>query len=138
MRKNYQKKLNKLIRQLNQSIAEDPLWKGRFVFFQTRTSWWRFDDCSGGLLTSFIRGYDKETGYYHDYRLEYAPWIRVIYWRISTNIVNTFIVKDLDIWANTTRKEYIAEDYTKVKVDISKLAAMPYNFYMNIKDFKTA
>ena len=34
MRKAYQRKFNKCIRALNKGIANDNLWRGRFIFLQ--------------------------------------------------------------------------------------------------------
>ena len=68
MRKVYQREFNKRIRALNKNIANDELWRGRFVFLQRDARWWRFSDGSGGELIVFVRGYDKKTGYYKDYK----------------------------------------------------------------------
>ena len=82
LRKKYQRELNKKIRALNKNIENDNLWRGRFVFYQKDAHWYVFEDGSGGELIAFIRAYDKKTGYYHDYRLEFTPWRKTINWHI--------------------------------------------------------
>ena len=60
MWKKYQSKLNKKIKILNKDIAEDNLWRGRFIFRQIEAGWEKFDDKSG-ILRVIIRAYDKKT-----------------------------------------------------------------------------
>ena len=68
-RKAYQCKLNKEIKMVNKGIESDSLWKGRFKFFQRESNYENFEDNSGGILYATIRGYDKKTGYYKDFRI---------------------------------------------------------------------
>ena len=97
-----QKKLTKLIREMNKDIEKDNLWLGRFYMMQRRTMWYEFPstidnkDASGYLMAQ-IRCYDKITGYYHDYIIEYAPYLYIQYGRIW-KVMNDFITKDLGVW----------------------------------------
>ena len=129
MRKKYQKDLNRKIRDLNKNIENDELWNGRFIFHIMATEFERFDDGSGGMLYAIIRGYDKHTGYYKDYRLEYAPYIdKHCGWSIW-KIGNKFITEDTDTYKNG-HNPYQEDkiDYTKIKIDdnIWKFKYYPY------------
>ena len=94
LRKQYQRKFNKLVRKVNLNLANDSLWKGRFIFRQTDASFEEFEDHSGGILYVRIRGYDKSTSFYKDFLLDYAPYLLDYHlWRI----VNDFIVEDTGV-----------------------------------------
>ena len=131
MRKKYQSGLNKKIRTLNKSCENDELWLGRFVFYQKDCHWKRFEDGSGGILTAFIRAYDKKTGVYKDYRLEYAPYYLTINWHISMDIANDFIVNVIDVWAEDPGPRESIQDWRKVKINLDKIMSKPWNFYEN-------
>jgi len=136
MRKKYQKQFNNKIRQLNKSVENDNLWRGRFIFLQKNAKWWKFCDNSGGELIVFVRAYDKKTGYYHDYRIEYGPWMSTFNWHLTMDIGNKFITEDAEIWKKEQRPSIeTAEDFTNVKVDVDKLMAKPWNFYVSSEYF---
>lgn len=61
MRKKAQRYINKCVHALNKNIAEDYLWRGRFVARQVDAAWERFDDRSGGILEVAIELRDKKT-----------------------------------------------------------------------------
>lgn len=130
MRRQYQRKFNRKIHRLNRQIEEDRLWLGRFIFLQKNAFWYKFEDNSGGQLAVFIRGYDKKTGYYHDYRIEYAPWMHFFDSHLITDVANAFIVKHAKVWTEEDPPRIeTAIDYSKTKVDVKKLMAEPWNFY---------
>ena len=116
LRKKYQHKLNKLIKELNKAIESDSLWNGRFVFHIMDSDFERFKDGSGGLLYVIIRGYDKKTEIYKDYTLSYAPYLNFTDFDIL-KIANKFITKDTDTWKNGNNPYNEKIDYTKVKID---------------------
>lgn len=128
LRRKYQRKLNKIVKNINKSIEEDSLWNGRFVFHIMATDFERFSDGSGGMLYTIIRGYDKKSKVYKDYILQYAPFLpfaQANIWRI----VNKFITEDTDTWhnGNNPYKE-VKIDYRKIKIDknIWSLKYYPY------------
>lgn len=132
-RKFYQRKFNKHIHILNKNITEDNLWQGRFIFLQKDAHFWKFSDNSGGELIVFVRGYDKKTGYYKDYRIEFAPWLQTSAFKLW-GIANDFIVNGSGVWEQSERPSIkTAEDFTKVKVDIEDLMRKPLNFYVSYK-----
>jgi hypothetical protein len=133
MRRDYQRKFNKKMRELNQNIMKDDLWRGRFVFLQKDAQWSEFADHSGGILIAWVRAYDKQTGYYHDYHIEYAPWMTFFNWHLTMDVGNKFIVEHADVWRNDDSRPSIktAIDYTKIKVDVAELMRKPSNHYIN-------
>ena len=139
LRRSYQRKLNKVVKDMNENIANDDLWKGRFVFHIMATEFEKFSDGSGGLLHAIIRGYDKAEGYYKDYIIAYAPWLHysdIDVWRIG----NGFITEDSGTYKNGNPfkdKENIP-DYTKVKVhkNIWNLKETKLNFYISFEIYK--
>ena len=116
LRKEYQHKLNKLIKEVNKAIENDSLWNGRFVFHIMVTDFERFSDNSGGMLYTIIRGYDKKSKMYKDYDLQYAPYLSFAHVDIWST-VNNFITKDTDTWYNGNNPYKDKTDYTKIKID---------------------
>lgn len=115
LRKKYQHKLNKLVKNINKEIEEDSLWQGRFVFHIMETFFERFEDGSGGMLYAIIRGYDKNTQAYKDYIIEYASFFRFAkldLWKKA----NKFITEDTDTWTKGNPYQE-RKDYTKIKIN---------------------
>jgi hypothetical protein len=128
MRKKYQVECNKKIKELNKACEKDDLWQGRFIFYQKDCYWEKFEDGSGGILTSIIRAYDKKTGIYKDYRFDYAPFFRTINWHLSMDIANDFIVEVVDVWREEPGPRESVKDWTKIKVDLDKIMQPRYMF----------
>lgn len=103
MRKNYQRKFNKLIRSVNKNIENDSLWLGRFVVYQTDASFQKFDDNSGGVLYAELRFIDKWNHYYWDTTLAYAPYYPFNEYHMY-ELMNKFIVGYDDAWADMPMK----------------------------------
>ena len=116
MRKEYQRKFTRLLRQANKVIREDELWLGRVEVRQISARWEEFSDGSGGILHTVLRCIDKKTRQYKDYCLEYAPWMNTINWKISMEILNKFFVEDLDVWRTGDPRNEV-QDWTKVSID---------------------
>lgn len=136
MRRTYQRKFNKLVRELNRNIANDDLWLGRFVFFQTNAAFDRFEDGSGGLMYIDLRGFDKKTGFYKDFRLDYAPWLRSAGFKVW-EIANHFIAEDSGVWDEEPRIcRANAVDYRDKAVDVDRAGKLPWNYYLTAKWFK--
>lgn len=135
MRKRYQSSLNKKIRELNKAIEEDNLWLGRFIARQTDAYWEKFSDSSGGILRVVIRMYDKKTGFYKDFILDYAPYFKTINWHISMDIVNHFIVKDLLVWERENPRAEI-KNWVNYPIKKNIFNTKEQNFYSNIKNWK--
>ena len=111
-RKVHQRAMNRLIRQMNQSIANDDLWLGRFYVKQVDAQWRQYDDKSGSELYVRLRFIDKKTGISYD-----TPFNTVNHWRFGARIywkMNWFIVEYCDVWRNDDPYNNIA-DYRSVK-----------------------
>lgn len=131
----YQKGFTKLLRALNRNIANDNLWQGRFEFRQKYYQLEKFEDGSGGVLYACIRGYDKETGYYKDYHVQYAPYLHgneYLLW----DIANGFIVKDVNIWSHTPspRDDGFKKNYTNLHIP-DKVMQEPFNWFLNYQSW---
>ena len=115
MWKKYQSKLNKKIKVLNKDIAEDNLWRGRFIFRQIEAGWEKFDNKSG-ILRVIIRAYDKKTKLFRDYSLDYCPSFASVDWSLSMDICNNFIINFLQVWKyeNPYKERF---DWTSVDVN---------------------
>lgn len=109
-RKKAQKKINKSVRALNQNIANDNLWRGRFVLRQTDANWERFEDGSGGILTAWIEIRDLKTGLYMGFRLD--NYDRG--WRLWEN-GNKFIAEYSGVWDDIDVVKNDKTDWSKVK-----------------------
>jgi len=96
-RKRAQRGANKIIRELNQNVAKDDLWRGRFKCKQIGADWYRFEDGSGGILYMDIRIIDKKTGYYKDFRWDHLNSYPNSGWHVWEGL-NNFIVQDLAVW----------------------------------------
>lgn len=126
--KKYQYQLNKKIKDLNKNIANDTLWNGRFEFRQKESEFEIFPDGSGAILHALIRAYDKETTYYKDFWVDYAPWSSFNDWYIW-KMANDFITKDTGVWEFENPREN-KKDYTNIHIS-DKLMKMDYNFWIS-------
>lgn len=138
LRKNYQRKVNKTIRNLNESILEDNLWKGRFVFKQIWTGFHRYEDGSGGSLHCIVRGYDKLTGYYKDFRMEYfgnSYFLKGDFWVMA----NDFIVEYANVWSDPYQnnlKIQTSPNFKNIPYHFPELSTYQFNFYKSYKEEK--
>lgn len=65
-RKKHQRQVNQFVRELNHAIENDPLWKGRFYARQIQSSFFIYEDRSGGRLYFRLRFFDKQKMKYFD------------------------------------------------------------------------
>lgn len=117
LRKKYQRKLNKLIKLMNENIKNDSLWRGRFYARQIQYFWYPFEDNSSGVLTAIIRFYDKKTGKTQDIPIEYfghGYFVPDHVWRA----MNDFIVDYCNVWQTEDRDSLYNDttDYSKIEV----------------------
>lgn len=91
-RKKAQRKVNRVLRELNTNILRDPLWNGRFYVGQVSSTIHPYPDGSG--LTGFVRCrfYDLKDGLTKDYWFELIDFtndfVGHIYWTMNEFIVN--------------------------------------------------
>jgi len=131
MRKKYQKNLTSALKIVNRAIRNDELWLGRFEIRQGATHFLKWDDNSGGVLYCRMRVFDKATGYYKDYRFEYAGQ----YWDWKLwEIVNKFITVDCAAWRSENPRNRV-RDYRKTAVPHNLLNAKE-NYFLKEEYFK--
>lgn len=91
--KKLQRKINALVRDLNKSMEEDDLWRGRFVIWQWNRQCRRWEDGSGVNWDAQFILYDKKTkiwkktSYYSNYNLFYD----------LAKEMNNFIIYTVDV-----------------------------------------
>lgn len=112
--KRYQNKFTKLLREWNKALDKDELWLGRFHILQIRSRWECFDDESGGILHAVVRCFDKKTRQYKDYCIQYAPWMHTINWKLGMEIINTFIVEDINVWKENPNPREDVQDWRNI------------------------
>ncbi len=105
--KKYQRMINRFIRGLNENVANDNLWRGRFYIKQKQCFCKPYDDKSG-LDTFFVFTlYDLKTGFTKDIGIEGISFeYPANGWKIWREL-NDFIVEDCDVWLN--REELFAD-----------------------------
>lgn len=97
-RKKHQRAMNKVIRDMNNSIKNDPLWLGRFYARQLDGWFEEYEDRSGASLYIRLRFYDRKTGITRD-----TSYDSVNAWRLFSHLffeMNDFIINDVKVWEN--------------------------------------
>lgn len=96
-RKKQQRKANKIIKEANQRMKDDSLWRGRFQIKQLRSDYRPFprDYCDYGNLYVELEFIDKKTGktkrsWYH------SP---LFFKNYIYTLLNNFIVIYCDVWS---------------------------------------
>lgn len=109
-RKVHQRALNKMVRALNQNIAADSLWRGRFVMRQSYAArLHRYHP-----LMVVLSMYDKKTGKRYDFFDDSNSLISWNGWRLWEKM-NWFITEYCNVWAEDPGPSIDnAPDYTKV------------------------
>lgn len=129
MRAKYHKRAMKMIHRLNKTIAEDNIWRGRFIAMNKEEKWNKFSDNSGGILYILVRMYDKKTKKYRDYRWDYMIRSSFNGWHLSMDIGNDFIVKQIKAWDEDPDPWEDTIDYNKIKINWDKINKAPYAWY---------
>lgn len=114
-RKSYQRKINKIVRNINKMMEEDDLWRGRFIVYQIRAKYHKYEDNSGVACFYCFCLYDKKTGIDKKVYMVDGNWLIYTNGYKLLEELNKFIVEDLDVW----RKEDPIEDktdYSKIKM----------------------
>lgn len=101
-------KVNKIIRELNENLKQDSLWKGRFELRQISKKCYKFPDNSGYDFYWLYRVYDKKTGkaaqkWFNEYDI-------IRSWHLW-EFVNNFIVKFSKVWEEIPKIDYNSPSY---------------------------
>ena len=109
-RKIKQRKINKIVRNMNKNLQEDNLWRGRFIVHQIYSDWESYEDGSGGCLRVTLNVRDKKTGVNKNYYFDNYSWS----WDLF-QYVNDFIIYDSHVWDNIQEVKDDITDWSKVK-----------------------
>lgn len=103
-RKKHQRKINKVVRDLNKSIESDEYWKGRFRMNQLESRMIRFDDHSGFYLLVFLECYDKKTKKSCLYLVEESQFFISEVWRAMNHFITEYLYTSA---ASEGKSEYL-------------------------------
>lgn len=120
------RKVTREIRNLNEDIKNDPMWKGRFYADSISVNYERYEDKSGVICYYDIALVDKQTGKAALYRTNTASlnfFAGKLWWAM-----NDFIVERIKVWDEKPTRE-TTKDYTKVKKLDKKFKVDDFNFY---------
>ena len=113
-RKKLQRKVNKVVREVNRSIERDTLWNGRFYITQCGSQYYRYEDGSGGQLFVRFVFVDKKTG---DFAVLHEDSVGVLLFNGNKLAwkMNEFITEYCKVWEKETRDDLYGDktDYTK-------------------------
>ena len=113
-RKKQQRIMNKEIRLINENIANDDLWKGRFFAHQLDSHFHMYEDASGAELWVTIAFCDKKTGLVWKQRDSANSWIHFnahkIFWTM-----NKFITEYSDAWKDGNHPRDDKTDYRQME-----------------------
>ena len=96
-RKKQQRKVNKIIKEVNQRMKDDSLWRGRFQIKQLRSDYRPFprDYCDYGNFYVELEFIDKKTG--KTKRSWYHP--PLFFREYIYTVLNNFIAIYCDVWS---------------------------------------
>ena len=114
-RKKHQRAINHLLKNINNNIKNDPLWKGRYCVRQVAAQWYEYEDKSGAELWVRLRFYDKKTNNTYDVADTVNHWCSFNGYHLFMEI-NQFII-DSGVWQEEPHPTYEnTPDYRDVKV----------------------
>jgi hypothetical protein len=119
--KKKQHKINKILQEMNKNIANDNLWRGRFVVHQVDRFTGVWEDNSGTWIDVVVIFIDKKTGLVVQAYLDYHNdrfFASDVWWRM-----NQFITEDVKVWDEGRKAVY--ED----TFDWNKVVITDFNKY---------
>ena len=121
--KKRQRRVNRAIRKVNKSIANDDWWLGRFEIKQIDRCWYPFEDGSGAELTVIVEIVDKENNVREVWRIDANAIERNLWYA-----VNGFIVTNPKVKLERKPGE---KDYRNIKADFHGHKAIEeLNYFM--------
>lgn len=104
-KKKAQRRINKIIRGVNESILKDDIWNGRF-YLQQLASWiYPWADNSGLTGNVYCKMIDLRTGFTKEYMFDLIDFEHPFTSHIWLT-VNKFIVEDSNVWAENPNPYY--------------------------------
>lgn len=108
--KKYIRSANRVAKSINDSIAKDDLWRGRFVMRQKSFRYYQYSDKSG-LRVWFeyefedLKTGQKKTYLFNDVEMDFnGPFISHVWWAM-----NSFIVEYCDVWREDGKEAIYAD-----------------------------
>lgn len=95
-RKVHQRAMNKLMRDTNENIASDELWRGRFIVRQLASQW------DGHELYTVVELIDRLTGQRACHFNSVNSWLFMNGWRMF-EVMNYFITEETEVWGKDPR-----------------------------------
>lgn len=101
-RKKYQRRINKIVRHMNENIAADDLWRGRFYCKQGSYCYWHGSNYDGWGLYVILELHDKFTGRVMKFGEDVNS---ICMWNGSKLFwqMNHFIVEECSTWEQNPR-----------------------------------
>lgn len=103
-RKVHQRRMNKLMRLMNKNIANDELWRSRFVVRQIGAQWYRYPDSNDYELWVVLQFIDRLTGQTLEKMETVNHWSFINGYHLWETM-NSFIVDEgyCDVWAQNPK-----------------------------------
>lgn len=101
---------NRVAKSINNSIAEDDLWRGRFIMRQKKFQFYQYDDKSGLYVDFWYEFEDLKTGQkkiylFNNLEMDFnGPFISHVWWAM-----NSFIVDYCDVWREDGKEAIYAD-----------------------------
>lgn len=108
--KKYIRSANRVAKSINDSIAEDHLWRGRFVMRQKSFQYYQYSDKSGlRVLFEYefedIKTGQKKTYFFNNLEMDFnGPFISHVWWAM-----NSFIVEYCAVWREDGKEAIYAD-----------------------------
>ncbi|MCC8068811.1 MAG: hypothetical protein LIO71_03545 [Ruminococcus sp.] len=96
--KKLQKDINKVVKAMNENVYNDNLWLGRFYGHQIKADYYKFEDGSGGILTTWIELVDRKTNLTKVIKLSHHGGVINFVSYDMWMAMNTFITEDCAVW----------------------------------------
>lgn len=96
-RKKALRKVNKVVREFNEEMRRDNLWRGRFWIRQKEFYVKPYFDNSGLQGVVVLEFHDLKTGYVSDKIFDLINFEAPFTWHIGREL-NTFITEECDVW----------------------------------------
>ena len=118
--KKAQRELNKHIRRVNKAIENDNLWLGRFYITQASSSWYAYEDGSGGELFAVLVCVDKKDGTLYPWHEGFLTGYQFTPGRLFM-FMNTFITEITDVYkdGNSPYKKPVIDYRNKPRIDFT-------------------
>ena len=114
-RKKHQRAVNRIVRELNKSIENDELWRGRVVCRQSHCEFEVYKDGSGATLWVTLLFIDKKTGL-KKYYIDHLVNKKMFALRLVVELED-FMIDACNIWEDKNNLPYNDKtDYRPIKI----------------------